>query len=185
MTMATLSNWNQTQQILLAVAGIPAGVMSFLASATIVIMIFRSPTKLKNPFRRIIFSISCYDSIQSMVFVFAAFLSPVGSTWGAMGNTYTCNLFGCLFHVSEIVPFLLDIVNLHANQQNRTRVAQLSWIPAVYFLVSIILYVCYQVKHVKRKFQAKVRSSWSHHDKRCSLVIISFFNFEWKYEFFC
>lgn len=130
MIMATLSPWNQTQQILLAVASIPAGVLSSLASATIVIMIFRSPTKLRNPFRRIIFSISCYDSIQSVVFVVATFFSPVGSTWGAIGNRDTCNLFGCLFHVSKI-PFLLSTVNLLAQKCLRTRLAQLGWIPDV------------------------------------------------------
>lgn len=90
-----------TQEISTSVTSAIAGSLSSAASATIIVMILRSPTKLSSPFRRIIFGMSVYDVFQSISALLSLFLSPAGEKWGAFGNDGTCAFSGFFFQVSH------------------------------------------------------------------------------------
>ena len=97
-----MSGYSSNEKIYIAIAPVPSAVLSFVASATIVVMIIRSPTKLSNPFRRIIFGISIYDVVQSLSQASGTVLSPKGSMPGALGNDGTCTASGFVSYVSKV-----------------------------------------------------------------------------------
>ena len=87
------------QETAISVASAVSGTLSTAASATIIVMIYRSPTKLGNPFRRIILGISSYDVLQSISALLALFMIPAGERWGASGNDATCTVSGFIVQV--------------------------------------------------------------------------------------
>ena len=71
-----------------------SGLISTLASLTIIIMIRRSNLKLSTIYRRLIFGLSISDLIQSSCQVLSALLMPKGTMWMAIGNEITCDIIG-------------------------------------------------------------------------------------------
>ena len=93
----------RTQEIMIAITPIPFGILSFVASAAIVWMIYKSPTQFGNPFRRIFFGMCLYDLFQSVGSITSSFVTPAdsnGDVWGAMGNQGTCVAQGFFVQVS-------------------------------------------------------------------------------------
>ena len=96
-----MSQFSLNQEIAVSVASATSGTLSCAASSTIIIMIYRSPTQLGNPFRRILFGMSIYDVFQSTSAILSLFLSPAGERWGAFGNQSTCTFSGLIFQVRQ------------------------------------------------------------------------------------
>mmetsp|Transcript_25666 Transcript_25666/g.38407 ORF Transcript_25666/g.38407 Transcript_25666/m.38407 type:complete len:532 (-) Transcript_25666:2253-3848(-) len=88
------TQWSTQQSLVMMIAPMVAGLVSFTGSSTIVTMILRSETKLSKPFRRIIFGMCIYDIFHSVATVSSAFPSEKGSKMWALGNTYTCGTQG-------------------------------------------------------------------------------------------
>ena len=72
------------------------GIVSFLASTTIIISIKRSNIKLTNIYRRIIFLTSFFDIFQSLSQAASSIPMPSGAIWGAIGNDASCDAQGFL-----------------------------------------------------------------------------------------
>lgn len=88
---------NLTQLKAIIVTPIVTGVISFLASLTIIVSIKRSNLKLTNIYRRLIFLTSFFDIFQSLGNAFSTAPMPHGIIWGAVGNNFTCDVQGfCL-----------------------------------------------------------------------------------------
>ena len=82
------------QPLAVALTMIPmaSGLASMIGSSTIIATILRSSQKLANPYRRIIFGMSCFDVLQSLSFVMIVFKTdPVEKSWLALlGNQISC-----------------------------------------------------------------------------------------------
>lgn len=85
---------SKARTVALVVAPAITGCISSLASLTLIVSIFRSSEKLKTVFRRLIFSLSVFDIIQSFSQVLSSAPMPKGTQWGAIGNETTCDLQG-------------------------------------------------------------------------------------------
>ena len=85
---------SKAQQITLAVTPMITGLVSSVASVSIIISILRSDIKLSTSYRRLVFGISVYDLIQSISQSFSSVPMPVGTFWLASGNDITCSLQG-------------------------------------------------------------------------------------------
>ncbi len=85
--------------IALKVVPMISGLASLISSTTINIMIFRSSKKLADPYRRLIFGISCFDILQSLSHTLSIFKSNPDelSSWLALGNQTSCQVLG-FFH---------------------------------------------------------------------------------------
>ena len=74
-----------------------SGVLSFIASTTMAIMILRSAPKLGTPFRRIIFGLSVSDMLQSISSVIGPIVTvpaPGNIKLWNIGNQKTCDFQG-------------------------------------------------------------------------------------------
>ena len=82
--------------ISLTVMQMSTGLISSIASGTVIIMIFRSEKKLRDPYRRIIFGISTFDIIFSITCVLRIFMTNAkeSATPLALGNQTSCNILG-------------------------------------------------------------------------------------------
>ncbi len=89
-----LSTMNKAQIISAAVAPMATGSISFGASLTTIICIFRSDLKLSTTYRRLIFALSVFDLPQSLFQALSSSPMPVGTMWAAAGNNVTCTLQG-------------------------------------------------------------------------------------------
>lgn len=91
----------KAQEIAITASPVLAGFVSFLSSATIAAMIYRSKTRLTKPYRRIVFIMCIYDMFHSIASMSSSFLSPQDSSrlW-SFGNEYTCSVQGFLTQVS-------------------------------------------------------------------------------------
>lgn len=93
--------WTEAQQRAIFIAPIISGIISFIASLAIIVMILRSKIKLSKPFRRIIFGMSVYDVIQSSTSSLSSITNPSGTAYGAIGNDATCSARAFFYQVSE------------------------------------------------------------------------------------
>ncbi len=96
------NSFTKGQEVILSVTPIITGCVSFTASATILVMILRSPKKFGNPFRRIFFAMCLYDMLQSLGNILSTFPAPAHiatDVWGAIGNQATCVSQGVLLQV--------------------------------------------------------------------------------------
>lgn len=81
--------------------------ISFIASATINIMILRNENGLKSPYSRIIFGLSLGDMIYSLGLIFGPIAAPKDTPkkiW-ARGTVETCEFIGFLSNFISTVPF--------------------------------------------------------------------------------
>ena len=105
-----------------------SGLASMIGSSTIIATILRSSQKLANPYRRIIFGMSCFDVLQSLSFVMIIFKTdPAGKSWLALGNQISCHLFGffkfvghngTLLYSLSLNIFYLCLVKYHVKREN-------------------------------------------------------------------
>jgi hypothetical protein len=95
----------------LVVTPIISGSISFVASMTIIFMIYRSRIKLSTTYRRLVFGISVFDLIQSISQILSTFPMPAGYIWGASGNQTTCSIQGFLtvFGVSGTLLYSVSL----------------------------------------------------------------------------
>ncbi len=79
----------------LVVAPMITGIVSTIASMTLIITILNSAQKLQVPSRRILFGMCIYDVFYSIACALSTFPVPreVG-IWGALGNITSCNFQG-------------------------------------------------------------------------------------------
>jgi hypothetical protein len=68
--------------------------LSLIASSTILYKIYKSPTKLKSPYTRFLSGLSAYDILYSLPLFVSSLASPSGTSWGSIGNIWTCNIQG-------------------------------------------------------------------------------------------
>ncbi len=101
MSSTTNNGFDKSQEIILAVTPVVPAILSFAASATIIVMIYRSPTKFANPFRRIFFGMCVFDLLQSIGTAITTLPAPADESdaWGAIGNQGTCIAQGILVQV--------------------------------------------------------------------------------------
>ena len=107
---------------------ITSGLASVIGSSTILATILRSSQKLTNPYRRIIFGMSCFDVLQSLSFVMNVFKKdPAEKSWLALGNQTSCQFFsfvhfaghnGALFYSLSLNIFYLCLVKYHVKRDN-------------------------------------------------------------------
>jgi hypothetical protein len=93
------------QQITLVFTSLISGLVSLLASLTIIYIIWTGRhEKLKFVYHRILFALSLIDCVASLNFAFGFLLVPEGIFWGAHGNTASCDASGFLntFFASQI-----------------------------------------------------------------------------------
>ena len=86
--------------IALKVVPMISGLASLISSTTINIMIFRSSKKLADPYRRLIFGISCFDILQSLSHTLVLFKSnpdEAVSSWLTLGNQASCQVLGFFY----------------------------------------------------------------------------------------
>lgn len=95
------------------------GSMSFLASVTFIVMIWKSNLKLSTTYRRLLCSISVFNVFLSLSLGASSLPMPDGSMWAAIGNSTTCDIQGfataaglngaVLYSISISTYFLLII----------------------------------------------------------------------------
>ena len=140
----------------LVITPMVTGCVSFLASLTIIIMIFRSNLKLSTIYRRLVFAISFFDLLQSSTQALSTIPMPAGTMLYATGNYFTCNLQGflsvlgssgsILYGFSLTVYFLL-VVKFNVSEAKIKKYAEpaLHSIPVLYSLIaSIYIYATTQ-----------------------------------------
>jgi hypothetical protein len=81
-------------EITLVATPMLTGLVSALASLSVIVSIMRSNVKLSTVYRRIVFGISAFDLIQSISQGFSSIPMTAGSVWGAFGNDTTCDIQG-------------------------------------------------------------------------------------------
>lgn len=119
--MTTISNH---QLIMLTLAPMMSGLVSFVASSTIIIMILRSTTKLTKAYRRIIFGMCIYDVLLSVCHLMSVFPCPRGTRLGSIGNLRTCEVQGFFVQVRGNIM----MSSLHCwNWCNCVRYRHFSW----------------------------------------------------------
>jgi hypothetical protein len=74
-----LVRYNSAQLVILRILSSVNGLVSFIATATMVVAILRSERRLTTPFRRIIFGMSIHNILFSMIHMPSSLLSPPGS----------------------------------------------------------------------------------------------------------
>ena len=114
--------------VALTIISVTSALASAIGSSTIIATILRSSQKLANPYRRIIFGMSCFDILQSLSFVMAVFRTdPVEKSWHALGNPTSCQLFGfflfaghngTLFYSLSLNIFYLCLVKYRVKRDN-------------------------------------------------------------------
>mmetsp|Transcript_7810 Transcript_7810/g.8599 ORF Transcript_7810/g.8599 Transcript_7810/m.8599 type:complete len:479 (+) Transcript_7810:191-1627(+) len=104
------------QIIAISITPMISGVLSFISSSTILVMILRSETKLNKPHRRLIFAMSFYDVLKSLTVIASRYPVPAGTSMWAFGNSGTCSAQGFLNQVgstgSPFYSFSLAILYL-------------------------------------------------------------------------
>ena len=86
--------------IAVKVVSMTSGLASLISSTTIITMIFRSSKKLADPYRRLIFGISCFDILQSLSHTLVLFKSnpdEAVSSWLTLGNQASCQVLGFFY----------------------------------------------------------------------------------------
>ena len=77
-----------------------SGCISFISSLNIITMIFRSKRKLTLPYRRVVFALSCYDTISSLAYSLILPMFPSSdNVWGSMGNNTSCKVLGLMIYL--------------------------------------------------------------------------------------
>ena len=104
------------------------GLASVIGSSTIIAAILRCSQKLANPYRRIIFGMSCFYVFQSLSWLMITFKTdPVETSWLALGNQTGCQLFGffqfvghngTLFYSLSLNIFYLCLVKYQVKRDN-------------------------------------------------------------------
>jgi hypothetical protein len=97
-----MSDLKLSDSIAMVIVPTLASLASMIASTTIVTMILRSTTKLKKPYRRIVFGMAVYDIIQSLALTTSVFPSPSGTRMWAIGNDATCSAQGFILQVRTV-----------------------------------------------------------------------------------
>ena len=87
------------QMLALMITPMITGLVSFISSLIIIIMIYKSNLKLSTVYRRLVFGVSAFDLIQSLSQAISSMPMPVGSSVGALGNDVTCDIQGLLVAV--------------------------------------------------------------------------------------
>ena len=110
------------------ILSVTSALASAIGASTIIATILRSSQKLSNPYRRIIFGMSCFDVLQSLSFVMTVFRTdPVKKSWLALGNQTSCQLFGfflfaghngTLFYSLSLNIFYLCLVKYRVRREN-------------------------------------------------------------------
>ena len=142
----TIHNMTQEKLIAIILAPMISGCISFVASLTIITMIYRSNVKLSTSYRRLIFGMSVFDLIQSLSQASSSLPMPAGFMWGAIGNNTTCDFQGflsvvgssgsMLYSLSIAVYFLLIIKFNLSNRQIRKKYELiLHSVPVLYSLI--------------------------------------------------
>jgi hypothetical protein len=86
---------SQPQLLSIIITPMVTGSISTVASATIIVSIFRSNVKLSTIYRRFIFAISVFDVLQSISQGLSTIPMPADDVyWGSSGNAVTCGLQG-------------------------------------------------------------------------------------------
>ena len=107
---------SQPQLLSLIIAPMITGTISTVASATIIVSIFRSEVKLSTIYRRFIFGMSSFDVIQSFSQLLSSLPMPANSLiWGSVGNNITCGMqsFMQVIGVCGAVLYSLSLVSCH------------------------------------------------------------------------
>ena len=119
--------------------------LSCMASSTILYKIATSPTKMKSPYTRFLSGLSVYDILYSLSFLASSLASPKGTSWGAVGNTTTCNIqgffllfgqFGTTFYNFGLCIYYLYVIKYSTSDERFSASIEpyLHVIPAVYGL---------------------------------------------------
>lgn len=91
---------------------VSSGIVSVLGSATIIIVLLRSPKRLNSTYRRLVFCMSCMDILHSLCYVSAGLPTPHddGNTWArnSIGTITTCSIQGFMNYVGCMGSLLYD-----------------------------------------------------------------------------
>jgi hypothetical protein len=102
-------SYTDAQFKIIVVAPMVTGSISFIASLTIIIMIFRSTVKLSTIYRRIILGTSVFDLLQSLSQVLSTIAMEKGAVWSAIGNHASCQFKGFLVIVGSCGAVLYSL----------------------------------------------------------------------------
>jgi len=112
--------YSQAKTLTLYTMAIGTGSISFIASATITIMIIKHKDGLSNPFQRLVFGLSAMDVAQSLAMILSPFSLPrdvEGVLWST-GSTLTCEIQGFALHLGfagvPMYMFSLTVYYLYA-----------------------------------------------------------------------
>ncbi|KAL3935704.1 MAG: hypothetical protein SGBAC_008832, partial [Bacillariaceae sp.] len=95
---------SDTQERLLAFLPIPSALLSVFGSSMIIYMVFKSRQERKlTPYLRLLFAMSVYDIVYSLIWCVAAFLRPEDTSPRvlSLGNKTTCNVLGFINELSH------------------------------------------------------------------------------------
>lgn len=134
-----------------------SGVLSFIASTTMAIMILRSAPKLGTPFRRIIFGLSVSDMLQSISSVIGPIVTvpaPGNIKLWNIGNQKTCDFQGfivtfgatmCCFYTLFLCMFFLHVVKYNkTNKEFSTTIERkMHGIAIAYSLCTSVTYLIF------------------------------------------
>jgi len=89
---------------------ITSGILSVIGSITIIVVMLRSPKRLRSTYRRLVFGMSCMDILFSLSYVAAGLPAPkdmvYSTTRNSIGNVATCNIQGFINYYGLIGSLL-------------------------------------------------------------------------------
>lgn len=94
-----------SQELATMILPVVTGLISFICSTTVIIVIFRSDKKLSSTLRRLMFGMSVTDIVYSVAWIASSFPAPKDSTtaeWKSFGNTTTCTIQGLSMYIGNI-----------------------------------------------------------------------------------
>ena len=107
---------SKPQLLVVIITPMITGTISTVASATIIVSIFRSEIKFSTIYRRFIFGMSAFDVIRSIFQLLSSLPVPTNSPiWGAVGNNITCGMqsFMQVIGVCGAVLYSLSLVSCY------------------------------------------------------------------------
>jgi len=108
--MSTEDAGHDVKSIIIAIVPKFPALVSILGSSAIIRKVYKSPTKRKNIYHRILCGLSCSDILASSCYFLGTWLVPAkkvggfGLVFGASGNNATCSLSGFLTQFAICSP---------------------------------------------------------------------------------
>ncbi len=101
---------SRVQLAFLALVPKVTGGISVISSSSVIADVLRDARKRRTTYHRLVLGISVSDAVSSLAFFLGTWPMPQGSSWGAVGNVYTCDVIGFVGQAGTTGTYLYNVV---------------------------------------------------------------------------